>query len=182
MTSKTLKSVKASVTAPKVYIADPGKPPYKSSTGRYRTESLFYETHKNRYKDGYPPVFTLKEADFKGYPSIRRMYLEISDPTEHFFAKTVLGSWDHWQRLLTLSWFKPHIKSWREELELQLKAMGIQELKNNASLKNDAAKYFANEGWKSQRGRPSKEELERRLEDELSEKSEMDDDASRLGL
>jgi len=69
----------------------------KDTVGRFLTHAMFFETRiKN---SGYEPTFTFKEQnhEYEGviYTSMRRLYLEIADPTEYLFATEILGSWDH---------------------------------------------------------------------------------------
>jgi hypothetical protein len=155
-------------------------PEFKDSMGRYRTLSLFYETNTSTEE----PVFTLKPVDTKGYISMKRLYLEYSDPTEYSFAVAVLGSWEHWQRLSNCDWFQKYLEEWRSELEIKLRSEATREMYEQAMKGNrDAAKWIADRGWdKRKAGRPTKEEVESerikaaRISDGLTE------DAARIGL
>lgn len=132
---------------------------YKDEQGRYRTESLFWETSLVERRSKYPPEFTLKEQALTlpngtVLPSMRTLYLEMCDPMEVRFAYEVLGSWDHWQKLLKTSWFKEHINEWRKELVLRLRASGFETLLELAqsgpeAQKYQAAKFLIQEGWKT---------------------------------
>ena len=140
------------------------------------------------------PIFTFKEDDHvytgktfehKKYISLRRLYLEMEDLTEYRFAKTVFGNFDHWKCFFMSNeidevgrfvepykWFK-HVIDWRSELELALRAKGLQSVINRAD--NSAnAKWLVDRGWTSEgammsasgkkRGRPSKAEVNKRAD------------------
>ena len=159
----------------------PTEPPYVDESNRYLTESLFKET--NTGKTPYGPRFVLAERDRHGLPSMRRLYLEMEDPTEYSFATEVLGSYDHWKKLSSLKWFRSHLLDWRKELELRIRAKAIRSVASHAENKPDAAKWLAECGWKEKRrGRPTKQEKDKQelLEKELS--SFVKDDYDRLGL
>lgn len=145
------------------------------SGGKPLTQSLFLEIG---YSD--QSVYTLKEDDYeyKGtvYPSLKRLYMEMSDPTEYDFAIKYLLGWKHWKRLCANKLIRSYIDEWREELELKLRSKGVKEAMKAAELGGfQAAKWLADKGWdQRQAGRPSKAEIERetkviaRLNDEFS--------------
>lgn len=158
----------------------PDRARFKDSMGRYVTQSLFLE---NGY-DTDLAVYTLtdEDKDYKGkvYPSLRRLYLSCMDPTEYTFATTYLWGWEHWVRLQGNKLLQPAIASWREELEVALRAQAIRRIQA-ASLGNfNAAKWIADGSWSTKRGRPSKAELER--EKKIREKAaeESADDSARI--
>lgn len=143
------------------------KGPFKDTMGKFRTLSLFWENkHAN-----YDPVFTLKEhnheVDGVTYYSLRQIYLSFNDPTEYRFAIEIFGSWDQWQRLVNNAILFKEIRQWREELEVKMRAMGIDSMAqialNDGSRGMAAAKWLAEGNWKQTRGRPSKEEKEHHL-------------------
>jgi hypothetical protein len=143
--------------------------------GRFRTQSLFLEL-------GYAEeaLFTLKDFDHewngKIYPSLKRLYLEMADPTEYAFATEYLLNWRHWQRICENKVLGRHIDEWRDELEVKLRSKAILDAIHAAKDGNfQAAKWVADRGWSTKgRGRPSKEEVERetkiqaRISDEYS--------------
>lgn len=145
------------------------------SMGKYRTQSLFLELG---YKD--EAYFTLKEDDYvyegRTYPSLKRLYLEVQDPTEYKFATEHLMGWKHWQRMCENKVIRRHIDEWREELEVKLRCQAIGDAINLAkSGQFQAAKWVADRGWATRgAGRPSKAEIERskrieeRIDDEYS--------------
>lgn len=131
--------------------------------GKYLTISLFLETY---YETG-PAIFTLKEYDHtyegKVYYSLKKLYLEMEDPTEYEFATTYLCGWQHWQRMCENKRLKPHILEWREELEHRLRAKAVKHMIRNAEGGSAiSAKWLADRGWINRAaGRPSKAEIER---------------------
>jgi hypothetical protein len=129
--------------------------------GRYRTQSLFLEMD-------YDPeaVYTLKEYNHtwegKEYLSLKKLYLELEDPTEYNFATTYLVNWKHWERVVSNKVLRKHIEEWREELELKLRARAVAKMVESAEGGNyQAAKWLADRGWQTRAaGRPSKAEVD----------------------
>lgn len=155
--------------------------------GNYLTESLFFET--NRDRRAYKPLFTLKPQEHKGLPSLKEIYLSYRDPTEYKFAREVLGSWQHWELLTSLSWFKPHVDEWRKELMVSLRAeaadaaLGVlRDPGAQASTKMQAARFIADKGWdeKPTKGRPKKEDVRREARAMAEESKTLDDDFKRI--
>lgn len=133
--------------------------------GRPLTQSLFLEV-------GYNPaaVFTLKDVDHeyngKVYPSMKRLYLETSDPTEYKFANTYLAGWDQWMRITANKALLPHVEKWRFELEVKLRSEGVLAVRRHSQSRHpsawQASKWLADRGWDTKgAGRPSKEDAER---------------------
>lgn len=186
--------------------------PYKDTQGRYRTLSLFLETIDSDLRDRYQPRFSLKEMDqplgpnhwyYNAYPedkpypgckphvvpSMRRLYLEMADPSEYSFAMEILGSDKHWKILQELPWFQPHLAEWRETLDTKLRSEAIQSLRKISQSMDEAkalqaAKWLAEGSYKTRRekGRPSSEEVTGHVVREASVKSLLQEDAERLGL
>ena len=141
---------------------------FKTPQGRRLTQGLFYET---TLADKSTVVYTLKEQDHEGYPSLKRLYLECGDPTEHRFATSYLDGWSHWEMLIAAEWFQPHVSQWRKELELKIKSAALFQIQEEATNDLSKSKFAANKfllegGWKpkgetqaSRRGRPSKQEV-----------------------
>ena len=130
---------------------------------RYRTRSLFYETQD---VDTFEPIFTLKPYDYNGCVSLKRIYLELALPdNEYEFATTVFGDWEHWKKLCASKWFQAYVSDWREELEIKIKSAAMKAMFDTARYEGSkgtaAAKWIAEGKWRSQRGRPSKDEVER---------------------
>ena len=150
--------------------------------GRYKTLSLFLEIAYD--KDA---IFTLKDYDHeyegKMYYSLKKLYLETSDPTEYQFATTYLAGWDHWQKICNNKVLAQHIEKWRIELELKLRAEGVQRILKSARSKGNwlAAKFLAERGWETRAaGRPTKDEVEKNIAIEAQIQGEFEDDLKRF--
>lgn len=139
--------------------------------GRPLTQSLFLEHNYSEYA-----AFTLNDEDkmYKGtlYPSLKRLYLDIADPTEYQFAKKYLLGWRHWKRLNENKTLCVYFDEWREELEVMLRSEGLLAISEMAD-NFQAQKYLAEKGWeKNKVGRPPKEvnsNIEDRIADELKD-------------
>jgi hypothetical protein len=149
----------------------------KDDMGRPLTQSLFLEIgyHEDR------AIYTLKDEDheYRGntYYSLKRLYLEMEDPTEYEFANQYLLGWQHWKRLKANKALAKHFAEWEEELELRLRAQGIRAAIDQAAEDKgfQAAKWLADKGWqKNSVGRPSKhdklreERMQAKLDDEFA--------------
>lgn len=138
----------------------------KDSGGSPLTQSLFLEIG---YNTDYA-IYTLKSDDYTYngvlYPSIKKLYLDIEDPTEYEVATRCFLDWAHWKRLCENKIIRPHIEAWREELEMKVRSRAVRDLVNLCASENgsyQAAKFLADRGWdKRAAGRPSKEELAKR--------------------
>ena len=177
-----LKAVKAGGVDPEVTEELPHIDPqdFKDVMGRYRTESLFLETKRNNKYDSY---FTLAHEDKKGHLSMRRKYLEISDPTEYQVAMQLLGDYKHWQALASRKWFKDHLDQWRIELDDKLQSEAVATLREiarstKAGGRVQAARLLLDKPWEAKnrlRGRPSNDEVEgyrKQASDEAEESHE----------
>jgi hypothetical protein len=130
---------------------------FKDSMGRWFTKSLFFETARTDQKDRV--LFTLKEEEHLGYPSLKEMYLDTEDPTEYDFAVEHLGGWNHWKALTKCKWFAPYLADWRDEMEVRVRSRGIKSLISHSLTPKGqtSAKWLAEKGWlDKKRGAPSK--------------------------
>lgn len=162
---------------------------FTNESGTRYTKSLFFET---TLADKSTVVYTLKDQDHKGFPSLYRLYMEEGDPFEYRFANKYLQDWTHWLTLCELSWFKPLVTRWREELDLRLKSESLARILDEARSERrealSANKYLLEKGWlpkgssKEQVGRPSKEKIRTEAERLFKEHSRIGDDVERLGL
>tara|TARA_R100000781_G_scaffold114004_2_gene83788 strand:+ start:476 stop:1009 length:534 start_codon:yes stop_codon:yes gene_type:complete len=157
----------------------------KDSRNRYRTMSLFREFYLSEVE----PLWTLQDEDPQGVlPSLKKLYMDIGDPTEYEFALQAFGSWKHWIKIKSSKNIKVHLEDWPIELEVKLRSEGIKGVIKEAEsgkAKFNAAKFLANADWKastSKRGRPSKEEVERERKIAAKLNSEFSEDAERIGL
>lgn len=134
------------------------------------------------------------EGDGHIYESLYRLYMKYSeDPTEYEFATKELGGWEHWENLCECKWFQPYIEKWRREAEVKLRAKGIKEIlleaENGGKSSYDANKYLANAGWKpkelpigGKRGRPSKADIQKELQEQAALEHKIQDDIKRLEI
>ena len=149
--------------------------------GRPITQSLFLEM-------GYTPnaIYTLKDVDYtykgKLYPSAKRLYMEMEDPTEYEYAVTYFLGWDHWQRICANKNVAEHINKWRDELEVKLRSRAVKA--QIAAAKNgnyQASKWLADRGWITRgAGRPSKAEVDKERKIAAAIESEYTADVVRL--
>lgn len=159
----------------------PSKDKMIDTMGRPITQSLFLEI-------GYSEsaVYTLKEHDFeyngKVLQSIKKLYLEIADPTEYEFATACFLGWSHWQRLCDNKAIKKHIDEWRYELEVKLRSGGVKAAIAAANGGNfQASKWVADRGWDSRgAGRPSKADVEKETKIQAAISEEYSADILRL--
>jgi hypothetical protein len=132
------------------------------SVGRPLTQSLFLEISYSE-----EAIYTLKDVDYmyndKVYFSMKRLYLEVSDPTEYEFASKYLLNWKHWQRICENKVLRKHIDEWREELEVKLRSQATYKIMQEADKGTyQAAKWLADRGWDTRgAGRPTKLEKEK---------------------
>lgn len=160
----------------------PGQTSLRDVNGRYRTQSLFLETHTG---SNDAPVYTLRHHEHNGLPSARQVYLEAADPTEFRAAIALLGSWEHWQRLTRTGWFQTYLGDWREELEVRLRSEGVREVRRIAGAGGQqslmAARWLAERGWTpTKRGRPSNAEKEAERKKQARIDEEVGDDLERI--
>lgn len=153
----------------------------QDDAGRPLTQSLFLEI-------GYSDlaIFTLKDVDYtyngKIYPSLKRIYIEMEDPTEYVFASTYLLGWKHWLRLCENKQIRKHIDEWRDELEYKLRSKAVNFMLTSAKEGNyQAAKWFADRGWTNKgAGRPTKADVEHERKVQAAIANEYSDDVVRL--
>lgn len=162
---------------------------FKNDMGVLYLKALFFETTN---ADKSTVVYTLKNEDHSGFPSLYKLYMSVSDPTEYRFATQYLDSWDHWEKLCECSWFKPYVTKWRRELELKLKSEALARIYSMSRVPSkeqfQANKYVVEKGWEpkdgqgTRRGRPSKEEVAKAAHEIVTTNSRLNDDLERLGI
>ena len=149
--------------------------------GKFRTQSLFLELGY-----GDEAVYTFKDQDHelngKKYISLKRLYLEMEDPTEYEFAIACFVNWKHWQRLCENKLIRRYIDEWRDELEVKLRSRGVKSALFAAQEGNyQAAKWLADRGWSTRgAGRPTKAEVEREKKIQAGISDEYEADVIRL--
>lgn len=164
---------------------------YRNDQNTRLLEALFFERANRPGVAKKHVLYTLKDEDHKGFPSLYRLYMETADPTEHYFASAYFENYDHWRMLTQSKWFKPHLDRWRNELEIKIRAKAlaaIQRVADDIDDKNSfqANKFLINKGWKdtekkeSTVGRPTREAIKKEAELLHKESSDVDDDYKRL--
>ena len=165
-------------------------PPYLfPHNNRWVCAQLFYETWINVTNKTVMPVFQARGHARPGLIHAKNTFIELGDPTGYQWAIKYLGSWEHWLLLSKQRWFREFVDEWRDELDMKQKAEAIQVIKEIA-LSSDsknalpAARYLAERGWDktSGKGRPTKEQVAAELKHEVRQRTQIDDDAERIGL
>lgn len=149
----------------------------KDTKGGYLTQMLFYETTSDYDRAMYTLMDTDKVRNGRVYPSLRRLYLEMADPTEYDFANKYLWGWEHWQKIVANVLLYDYIRLWRDELEVKLRAKGVRSMIDLAEKGNfNASKWVSDGHWNVKRGRPSKEEIarERKIKERVDEETQGD--------
>lgn len=159
----------------------PGQTPLRDTIHRMLTRALFYETRT----EGYQPIYTLKPREHEGLPSARQIYLDCADPTEWVPAHVLVGSWDHWQKLIKCDWFQPFLIEWRDALDVKVRAEAIRAIRHIAGGTSpnalQAAKWIAARGWDQRRpGRPTNEERDNERKRAALLDDEVEDDYQRM--
>ncbi len=158
---------------------------FKNSSGVLLTRSLFLETSANREN----VLYTLRDDETRGYPSLRRLYLEVSDPTEYQFALQYFENYQHWESLTEASWFKPYVSAWRKELDLKLRAEELLRIRGIASGNGkdslQASKYLLDRGYDRPgvsrgRGRPTKQDVSQEAHRLAEDRLRIEEDFERI--
>lgn len=156
-------------------------PIYRASNGVYYTKQLFYEFADS---DKSYVLYTLKDQDYMGYPSLRRLYIEMDDQSEYQFANRYFAGWSHWKKLLRCPWFADYISEFREELQIKSSASYLTSIRLKALEGNLAAnKYLLEQGWKDSKekvGRPSKEKIKAEADKMFRDSTDISDDLERI--
>lgn len=149
---------------------------------KMRTESLILEFKYDREC----ALYSIKEEDHEDehgyYPSLKRLYLEVADPTEYEFANKYLLGLQHWIRLSTNKRMRPLVEEWRFELEYKLRsAATAQIIKQAGKGAWQASKWLVDRGWAEKgAGRPSKDDVDRETKIQARLQDEYEADAVRL--
>jgi hypothetical protein len=169
------------------------KSKFKNENHMRLLRGLFYETYVHKLDQ---VIYTLKDEDWKGYPSLYLIFLQscVDDPTEYSFAMTYMDGWEHWEQLQECEWFKPYIERWRKESELKMKSKALVrviELANTGGKDGYlAAKYLLEDGWRPKEkgpkaraaGRPTKLAVKEEVVRRADEERRIKDDMERLGV
>lgn len=160
----------------------------KDSMCRYRT-NIFKEFNITRH-DEMPPLYTMREESYKGLPSAYLIYM--TSDSEYEAAIKLVGSWNHWLRLLKCKPFMEGpenaynwtgLEEWRREKEIKEKATAYNQLKESAAAGNVQAQKLLYEGDKSgKRGRPSDSEVRKAAKEQAELNTRITGDLKRLQL
>ncbi len=158
---------------------------YKNASGAYYLKGLFYEVALE--DDRKYVLYTLKNEDHKGFPSIHRLYIEEDDPTEYTFALKYFDSWKHWKMVRSAPWFKPVYAEMKEELDVSIRARALNKIREaaNSSEKDkvQANRYLLEKGWKEDldnRGRPNKQKIKEEADKLFKDNEFINDDYGRI--
>lgn len=178
----------------------PSPPPFKEymeKVNKFRNpvgnqrylKALFFEMTGS---DKSTVLYTLKDVDHEGYPSLYRLYMELDDPTEWEVAQQLMDGWEHWEMLCACGWFKPFVERWRKELQLRMMSKALVRIKSEAKTGSKesfgANKYLLEKGWEPKetskygRGRPSKDEIKKAAEEIAKAGEQLTEDYKRLGF
>ena len=180
-------TLKGKEDEPKLDTVRGGFAALKDSQGRFRTQSLFWESRHPDMK----PVFTMKKREHEGCISMYEKYMDIADPTEYQVAIRLLGSHDHWNKLCGLPWFEEMVTEWRNELKVRMASERYWEMKNVAETCAgtpqgiQATKWLAEQYGErpvSKRGRPSKAEKQAAIKQATEAQRDLEMDAKIVGI
>lgn len=160
---------------------------YKAPNGNPYLKALFFEETGS---DKSSVVYSLKDNDHEGYPSLYRLYMEANDPTEWRFTQQHLAGWDHWEKLCSCIWFLPYVTRWRKELQLRMSSQALARImaESKASSRDSftANRYLLERGWvakgESKGGRPTKEAISAAAHHIASQDRQIQSDFNRLIL
>jgi len=159
---------------------------FPGSESRLRFD-IFYELGSI---DEAKALYTMKEAPDHGLPSAYLIYM--TSASEHEAAMKLVGSWNHWKRLLksprfmtgprgSTSW--TGLETWREEKEIKDVAKAYQLLKESAELGSVQAQK---EIWKGspdkKAGRPSKAAIQKAAKEAAEHQEGVAADFKRIKL
>lgn len=157
---------------------------FKNINGVFLTKELFWETALN--KDNV--IYTLKDHEHNGYPSLYEAYMACDDPTEYAFATQYLDGWAHFKALEGSSWFMGYLARWREELHLRAKSRALAKVMAtaNGTTKDSfaAQKYLIEKGYDkaapNAKGRPTRQQIINEAKNIAADTKRVDDDLERL--
>lgn len=157
---------------------------FKNVNGVWLTREIFFETAQNKAN----VIYTLKQEEHLGYPSLYLKYLEEGDITEYTFAVNHLGGWAHWKILSETSFFRPYLTDWREELEVKLRSQALAKIINTAAGTTKdafaAQKFVSHREWDKAagptKGRPSNRQIKQAANDIAADNARLNEDLQRL--
>lgn len=139
-----------------------------NETNQNYTKALFFEWHD----DEVSPLYTLKDQECNGLPSMYQIYIHSTD--EYEAAMKLVGSIRHWEKLCGSKWFMEGVgapaghrglKAWREDLILRdrsrAKAMLVQEAEKGSVTAQKILLELGGTKTQSQKDRAAKSTTER---------------------
>ncbi len=156
-------------------------PKYLTMRGQYRINNMFFETCN---KTDLPlatsgvnlPEYTLSNMEWKDssgntYQPMRELFIACGDPTGYKFALEVLGSYEHYQLLLSHSSIGPIMEEWVEEVKASVDSFAVNSIQDivtngGSQVQLSAAKFLASREYeeKGEVGRPATDNKKRKLE------------------
>ena len=156
-------------------------PTFKSTNGIYYTKQLFYETADVEREF---VLYTLKDQDHEGHPSLRRLYMEIADETEFKVADTLFAGWPHWKKLLQCQWFLEYLNEWREELRVKQASSSLSALLQKAAQGDSKVnQYLLDRKLREEKagvGRPTRAKIKQEAALMIQDKEDIKEDLKRL--
>lgn len=164
-----------------------------SSTGKFLTRQLFWEQWIDLPIDGRllpSPPFSLHK-DKPNCINFGRAYVEERDPTGYKVATKYLGSYSHWQALLSCRWFVAAKELWDKEMDAMIQSEALDQI---GILMSDglpaqrlaAAKYLANKEYRKDKlatkGRPRQVDIDRAARDMAATDKDIADDLKRIQI
>lgn len=161
---------------------------FRNDVNQRFTRLLFWEeaTTEKTYV-----LYTLKRQDYKGYPSIYRLYMEMEDTSEFDFANKYFEDYEHWQIICEADWMSWRIAKWRIELQTKLKARALNVIKDEAFSGSrsalQAAKFLLEKGWvDAKESKLSKKQQKEAIKNEAKRQSNQNENIQetmdRIGL
>jgi hypothetical protein len=161
--------------------------PWKNEQGIWKIRDIFYETCPASDRSSVKYCLGLMDLQLNDtvIPSIRKIYINMDHipEFEYEFAETYLGGWTHWQKLQKSSAVGPHIKEWKAEKSIKLKADAMKQLL--ATAKSDTKDSFQAAKFLAQKGYNVGEAIKKgkAADDEASSlERAVDEDLKRIGL
>lgn len=163
---------------------------YIGNNGKFYTRQLFWEEWVELPNDQqvFDPPFTLHK-DKPGRINFGTAYVASRDPTGYKVSQQLLGSYSHWQALLSCRWFNAAKEIWDKELDAAIQSEAMDEIKTLMkeglpAQKLAAAKYLANKDYRkdntASKGRPRREDINRAAKDMAATEREVLDDLARI--
>ena len=164
---------------------------FRNDNNQRYTKQLFHEQNV-QVQEGVRainPIFSLHD-DKPGLINFRKEYVADEDPTGFTTASRLLENYDHWLLLMKSPWFREAKAIWDLELDAKLTSRAFRKIQEVAVSDSPqalvAAKFLANKEYKEKRnaktnrGRPTNEEVEGELKREVARAKDFRDDLERI--